>query len=118
MVSDLKNSNPGKWHSKLKRTSGQETGRAQNIPKVFPPERIKDLRNISGFFHFGFFFFDKIISEFIIEDMAPLRDPAQYGNEKKASIQHYLIKMLHEILKTVDINYQSEKYAVVIGMIN
>jgi hypothetical protein len=31
MVSDLKESNPGKWHSKLKRMSGQETGGQQNI---------------------------------------------------------------------------------------
>ena len=31
MVSDLKESNPGKRHSKLKRMSGQETGRPQNI---------------------------------------------------------------------------------------
>ena len=31
MVSDLKESNPGKWHSKLKRMSGKESGRQQNI---------------------------------------------------------------------------------------
>ena len=31
MVSDLKESNPGKWHSKLKRMSGQEIDKQENI---------------------------------------------------------------------------------------
>ena len=31
IVSDLKESNPAKWHSKLKRMSGQETYRKSNI---------------------------------------------------------------------------------------
>ena len=31
MVSDLKTSNPGKWYSKLKRMSGQSSGKQQNI---------------------------------------------------------------------------------------
>ena len=31
MVSDLKESNPGKWHSKVKRTSGKNSEQTQNI---------------------------------------------------------------------------------------
>ena len=31
-------------------------------------------------------------------DMSESRDPAQYGNEKGVSVNHYLIKMINEIL--------------------
>ena len=58
------------------------------------------------------------MGEYIIEDMKPSRDPGQYGNEKKVSVQHYLIKMLHKILTAVDKNTQSETFAVIIGMID
>ena len=47
---------------------------------------------------------DKIIGQFLIDDMAETRDPSQYGNEKKISAQHYLIKMLNRILTAVDTN--------------
>ena len=87
------------------------------VPKCFPPERLKDLRKISGLLNSAKIF-DKLISEFMISDMAPKRDPAQYGNEKHISIQHYLIKMLHRILTAVDVNSQSEAYAAIIGMVD
>ena len=50
--------------------------------------------------------------------MAPKRDPSQYGNEKKISIQHYVIKMLHRILTAVDRNSQNEAYAVIVGLVD
>ena len=53
------------------------------VPKFFPPEQLKDLRKISGLLSCAKIF-DKIISEYLIADMAPSRDPAQYGNEKKS----------------------------------
>ena len=86
-------------------------------PKVFPPERMKDLRKISGLLNCSKIF-EKLIGEYLISDMAPARDPSQYGNEKKLSIQHYLIKMLHQIFVAVDRNSQSEAFAVIIGMID
>ena len=52
------------------------------VPKCFPPEQLKDLRKISGLLNCAKIF-DKLLSEFIISDMAPTRDSAQYGNEKK-----------------------------------
>ena len=61
---------------------------------------------------------DKIVGEYIIEDMKPTRDKSQYGNEKNISIQHYLIKLLHKTLLSVDKNSQSEAFAVIIGMID
>ena len=86
-------------------------------PKVFPPEKLKDLRKISGLLNFSKIS-DKIIGELIIEDMADSRDLAQYGNEKKMSAQHYLIKMLNRILTAVDSNSQSEAISVIVGMID
>ena len=86
-------------------------------PKVLPPENIKDLRKISGFLNSAKLF-DKLISQYLISDMARSRDPSQYGNEKKLSTQHYLIKMLHTILTAVDRNSQNEAFAVLVNMID
>ena len=86
-------------------------------PKKFPPEKIKDLRKISGLFNSAKIF-DKLIAKYLIQDMAPSRDPSQYGNEKNVSIQHYLIKMLDKILRAVDENNENESYAVLISMID
>ena len=230
MVSDLKESNPGKWHSKLKRMSGQENGRQDKIqleeisvysdqtqadmiaehyadisnqyeqikkddfpeynnkqfcppkiepwkvnktiqsmnkkaatipgdvpmkiiaefsvelatplahifncclesstypnlyksesvtpaPKKYPPEKMQDLRKISGFLNCAKLF-DKLIAEYLIQDMTPSKDPSQYGNEKNISIQHYLIKMINKVLTTVDESSRSESYAVLISMVD
>ena len=51
-------------------------------------------------------------------DVAPTRDPSQYGNEKKLSRHHYLIKMLNRILTAVDKNSQNEAVAVIISMVD
>ena len=64
--------------------------------KSSPPERLKDLRKISGLLNFSKIT-DKILAQFIAEDMESERDKAQYGNQKQISIQHYLVNMLHEI---------------------
>ena len=87
------------------------------VPKFYPPEQLRDLRKISGLLNCAKLF-DKLIGEYMIFDMAPKRDPAQYGNEKKLSIQHYVIKMLHRILTAVDRNNQSEAFAVIIGLVD
>ena len=61
---------------------------------------------------------DKIIGEYLIQDLADTRDRSQYGNEKNLSINHYLIKMLHRILCAVDRNSQSEAFAVILNLID
>ena len=86
-------------------------------PKVFPPEKLKHLRKIAGLFNFSKIT-DKIISEYLIADMAATRDKSQYGNEKGLSVQHYLIKMLHQILIALDTNNQSQSFAVILNMID
>ena len=63
-----------------------------SVPKVYPTQNLGQLRNISGLF-------EKLLAELIIS--AKL-DPAQYGNQKGMSIQHYLIKMVHRVLEVLD----------------
>ena len=61
--------------------------------------------------------FDKItetiFSELMIEDMAPHTDKSQYGNKKGISIQHYLIKFLHQIFLNLDKSQQEEAKAAI-----
>ena len=87
------------------------------VPKVFPPEKIKDLRKISGLMNFSKIT-DKVIAEYISEDMKDSRDRAQYGNQKKLSVQHYLVKMLDKILTSLDENSVKKSVAVILGMID
>ena len=87
------------------------------VPKVFPPEQLKDLRKISGLLNFSKIA-DKVIAELITEDMSEKRDESQYGNQKKISIQHYLIKMLHKILTGVDKNSQDEAFCAILHLVD
>ena len=87
------------------------------VPKVFPPEQLKDLRKISGLLNFSKIT-DKILAEFISEDMKLKRDKSQYGNQKKISIQHYLVNMLHKILTSLDVNSVSTSVAVILQMVD
>jgi hypothetical protein len=72
---------------------------------------VKDLRPISGLKNFGKIA-DSFVAEFIITD------PAQFGNEKGVSIQHYLLKMIHTILLAVDANSKNHAKAVIVQMID
>ena len=45
-------------------------------------------------------------------------DPAQYGNQRGLSINHYLIKMIHRILTALDNNQRRETFAVVANLID
>ena len=87
------------------------------VPKVHPAEKLTQLRKISGLVNFSKVT-DKIIAEYLAEDMASSRDMSQYGNEKGISIEHYMIKMLHKILCTVDENSKNEAFAVILSMID
>ena len=87
------------------------------VPKVFPPGKIDDLRKISGLPNFSKIT-EKIFSDYMISDMKATRDKSQYGNEKSISIQHYLIKMLHKILTSVNKNSKTEAFAVILSMVD
>ena len=87
------------------------------VPKAYPPQNLTQLRNISGLLTFDKIM-EKLISELIISDMEAKMDPAQYGNQKGISIQHYLVKMIHRILTVLDKNSRREIFAVVANLID
>ena len=87
------------------------------VPKVYPAENLSQLRKISGLVNFSKVT-DKILAEYLAEDMVRTRDSSQYGNEKGLAIEHYMVKMLHKILCTVDQNSQNEAYGVILSMID
>ena len=87
------------------------------VPKRYPTTSTSDLRNISGLFNFDKIM-EKLLSELMISDMQSKMDPAQYGNQKGISIQHYLIKMLHRILTVLDNNQRRETFAVIANLID
>ena len=59
-----------------------------------------------------------MLGEIIGSDMALKMDPTQYGNIKGVSIQHYLMKILHQILVKLDNNQQGDTFAVLATMID
>ena len=87
------------------------------VPKCYPPKDTSQIRNFSGLLNFDKQM-EKLISELIISDMSLKIDPAQYGNQKGVSIQHYLINMIHRILTVLDTNTQRETFAVIASMID
>ena len=87
------------------------------VPKVLPPQKIDQMRNISGLLNFDKVM-EKMIAEVIIADMKSKTDPAQFGNEKGTSIQHYLIKLVHRILTSLDNNSKGETFAVIANLID
>ena len=87
------------------------------VPKKYPPETPEQLRKISGTLNFSKIF-EKFLAEAIVLDMAPNSDPSQYGNEKGISTQHYLIKMINQILTYLDTNNDKEAYGVIVQLID
>ena len=86
------------------------------IPKVYPAESMKDLRPISGLRNFAKFF-DRIIAEYMTEDMSKKPDAHQYGNQKGLSVNHYLINLIHKLLVGVDKNSAENKNAAILVMV-
>ena len=87
------------------------------IPKEYPPKTVDKLRKISGLLNFGKVT-EKFIGDWMLVDMKETRDPSQYGNEKGVSVNHYLIKMIDEILRNLDRNSVYEKFAVFCTLID
>ena len=50
--------------------------------------------------------------------MKPNMDPAQYGNQKGVSTQHYFIDMIQRILTVLDNNSKGDTFAVIANMID
>ena len=82
---------------------------------MYPPVNIDDLRKISGTKNLSKIY-EALLSDTLIGDMFTNIDPSQFGNEKGLSIQHYLVKMVKQILTILDTNNAEEKYAVLAQM--
>ena len=50
--------------------------------------------------------------------MKEKRDKSQYGNQKNLSTQHYLVKMLHKILTSVDKNSKNEAFCAIVHLVD
>ena len=87
------------------------------VPKKYPPKSLSDLRNISGLRTFDKVF-ENLLAEMMINDMKPKMDKSQYGNRKGVSIQHYLVKMINQILTALDNSNHGEKKAVLVSLID
>ena len=87
------------------------------VPKKYPTESVSQLRNISGLLTFDKVF-ERLLAQLIVSDMSESMDEAQFGNQKKVSINHYLIQMLHRILTAVDKNTRKEAFAVVANFVD
>ena len=87
------------------------------VPKQYPPQKVSQMRNISGLLTFDKIM-ESLLAELMIQDMKPSMDPKQYGNQKGISIQHYLIDMIHRILTALDNNSKREKFAVIASLID
>ena len=81
------------------------------IPKEYPVLKMDMLRPISALLSFNKIQ-EMIIVDLIVRDMTAKLDPTQYGNRKRTSITHYLVRMLHRILSETDKNSRKEIKAV------
>ena len=84
------------------------------IPKVYPPQSVDDLRNISST-SFLSKVFESFIGEWLFPYIEPYLDPGQCGGLKGSSISHYLVKLLHFIHSYLDKN---DPYAVLLVMVD
>ena len=87
------------------------------VPKVNNPKTMDKLRPISGLKLFNKIS-EKIISDIMIKDMKEKIDPSQFGNQKGLSIQHYLVKIIHKILSSLDNNSKGDVFAVIASLID
>lgn len=70
------------------------------------------MRNISGLLQFDKVS-EKLIGNLIISDMSDFLDPSQFANQQGISLQHYVIKMINQILSDTDKNSKNEVNAVI-----
>ena len=87
------------------------------VPKVFPPGSTNELRKISGTKNLSKIY-EALLSDCMISDMSQNIDPSQFGNEKGLGIQHFLVKMINQILTILDSNNDEEKAAVIASLVD
>ena len=83
--------------------------------KTINPKTLKDLRKISLTSEFSLVF-EGLMKDWILQDIGPKIDPAQYGNQKRTSTEHMVVKLMDKILKLIDQN--PHRSAVVASMLD
>ena len=69
--------------------------------KINNPKALKDLRKISLTSEFSLIF-EGFLKDWILADISPNIDEAQFGNQPKTSTEHLLVKLMDKILKLID----------------
>ena len=87
------------------------------IPKEYPVLTIEMLRPISSLLTLNKIQ-EMAICKIILKDMSTFLDPTQYGNRKRRSIAHYLVRMVHRILSETDKNSRGEVNAILCTFID
>ena len=77
-----------------------------NVPKLKNPFTIKDLRKISCTSDFSKLL-ERFLRNWILEDIKPYLDPAQYGNQTETETDHMLISLVDNIPSHLDYNLGS-----------
>ena len=83
------------------------------IPKVVPPTKLDDLRNIAKT-SFISKVFESFLADWLMPVVKPFLDPCQYGL-KGTSTSHYLIKLLQFIHEHIDLG---NPHAVVLALVD
>ena len=61
---------------------------------------------------------EKIIVEYLVEDMRAKLDLCQYANQANQSINHYLIKLVDKVLSVLDGSTKGEHTAVIATLVD
>ena len=69
--------------------------------KINNPKQLTDLRKISLTSEFSLIF-EGILKDWILEDITPNIDRAQFGNKKGTSTEHLLVYFMDKMLKLID----------------
>ena len=73
---------------------------AEKIPN---PETLNDLRKISLTSEFSLIF-EGVIKDWLMKDISPNIDKAQYGNQKGTGTEHMMVKLMDKLLDLLDKN--------------
>ena len=73
------------------------------VPKIPHPQSLNDLRKISLTSEFSLVY-EGFIKDWLLEDLGPIIDKSQFGNQKGQSTEHLLVCLMDQIHKLLDSN--------------
>ena len=96
-----------KWHTSCSNHISYKNEVITPIPKEHPVITMEMLGLISSLLSFNKVQ-EMLIVEMVVSDLILNLDPTQYGNRKRTSNSHYLVRLLHRILFERDRNSKGE----------